>query len=479
MLRNLTENQKWIVASVYVSAMILNALDSTIVNVTLATLGREFGVEASEVEAVSVAYLVALAVIMPASGWLTDKFGPKKVFLVALGIYGVTNLLAGFSQTLDQLILARILQGLGGGLLVPVGMALLFRTFPPAERVAVSRILMFAIILGPALGPVVGGLILQFAEWPWTFFVKVPIALGALLYGWRYLIDEERDTEAGKLDWIGFLLAGAGLGGTMYAVLEGPDNGWTSPIIMGTGLIGLASLVALVWHELRIREPLLDLRLLSNRLFKGIMQTSIFATAGFMGTLFIVPLFLQDVRETTPLEAGLTTMPEAVGVVVATQIAARIYPRLGPAKLMSGALVMVTIAILGLSRINMETPLWLVGTWMFLIGAGMAGVFLPNQAASMATIPREKLSGASTFYSVQRQVAGAVGVALLSVVLSIIGIYTTTAGADGTSIREVNLFAWQASLVVAAVLTAIGSLMATRVPTEDARETMQQNTRGA
>lgn len=477
MLHKLTTNQKWVVAAVYVSAMILNALDSTIVNVTLATLGKEFGVEASEVEAVSVAYLVALAVIMPASGWLTDKFGPKKVFLTALGIYGVTNLLAGFSQSLDQLVLARVLQGLGGGLLVPVGMALLFRTFPPAERVSVSRILMFAIILGPALGPVVGGVILQFASWPWTFFVKVPVAAVALIYGWRYLIDEGQDVEAGKLDWIGFVLAAAGLGGTMFAILEGPDSGWTSPIIATAGTVGIASIVAFVWWELRIEKPLLDLRLLKDRLFASMMQTSIFATAGFMGTLFIVPLFLQDVRDVTPLQAGLTTMPEAIGVVVSTQLVARLYPKLGPGKLMTGSLALVTVAILGLSRIDMATPLWLVGFWMFVIGAGMAGVFLPNQAASMATIPRPKLSGASTFYSVQRQVAGAAGVALLSVVLSVIGVHEPVNVGD-TSMQVPNIFAWQAALMTAAILTAIGSYMGTRVPTEDARETMQTKPRG-
>lgn len=468
MLRNLTQNQKWIVAAVYVCAMILNSLDATIINVTLATLGKEFNVEASQIEAVSVAYLVSLAVIMPASGWLSDKFGPKRVFLSALGIYGATNLLAGFAQTLDQLVLARIAQGFGGGLLVPVGMALLFRTFAPSERISVGRVLMFATILGPALGPVLGGVILQVASWPWTFFVKVPVATAALLYGWRFLADEPNDTEAGKLDWLGFMLGGLGLGSAMYAMLEGPDLGWTHPGIAIPGVVGIASLITFVWHELRTPEPLVDLRLISNRLFFGTMRVSFFATAGFLGTLFLVPLFLQDVRGVTPLVAGLTTMPEAIGVVVSTQIVARIYPRIGPSRLMSGSLLLVAITIFGLSRVNMTTPLWLVGIWMFAIGVGMAGVFLPNQAASMATIPRPKLGGASMVFSVQRQVAGALGVALLSTVLSVIGIYK--AGGEG---NETNLFAWQTAFMVAAGLSLIGSIFGRFVPDEDAAETMQ------
>lgn len=468
-LRNLTQNQKWVVATVYVAGMILNALDSTIVNVTLATLGREFGVEASEIEAVSVAYLVSLAVIMPASGWLSDRFGPKKVLLTALGIYASTNLLAGFSQTLDQLVLARILQGLGGGLIVPVGMALLFRTFPPSQRISVGRVLMFATILGPALGPVIGGVVLEISSWPWTFFVKVPVATVALVYGLFFLNDEPTDNEAGKLDWLGFMLGGVGLGSTMYAALEGPDLGWTSPGILTPAAIGITSLIVFVWHELRTPAPMVDLRLLMNRLFLAIIRVGFFATAGFLGTLFLVPLFLQDVRGESPLAAGLVTMPEAIGVVLSTQIVARIYPKIGPSRLMTGSLLLVSIAIFGLSRINLETPLWLVAIGMFVIGVAMAGIFLPNQAASMATIPSSKLSGASMLYSVQRQMAGAIGVAIMSTVLSVIGIYTT--GSDGGN--ETNLFAWQTAFVVAAILTFIGGLFARRVPDEDAAETMQ------
>lgn len=470
-LRNLTHNQKWIVATVYVSGMILNALDSTIVNVTLATLGREFGVEASEIEAVSVAYLVSLAVIMPASGWLSDKFGPKKVLLTALGIYASTNVLAGMAQTLDQLVFARILQGLGGGLIVPVGMALLFRTFPPSERISVGRVLMFATILGPALGPLLGGVILEFASWPWTFFAKVPVATAALLYGWKYLIDEPTDSEAGKLDWLGFMLGGFGLGSSMYAMLQAPDLGWTHPGILIPAILGVTSLTVFVWHELRTPQPMVDLRLISNRLFSGVMRVSFFATAGFLGTLFLVPLFLQDVRGATPLTAGLVTMPEAIGVVISTQIVARIYPRIGPSRLMTGSLLLVAVSIFGLSRVNLETPLWLVAIWMFVIGMAMAGIFLPNQAASMATIPKPKLSGASMLYSVQRQVAGALGVAVMSTVLSVIGIYKI--GSDGTG-DETNLFAWQTAFVVAAVLSLIGAMFGRFVSDEDAAETMQR-----
>lgn len=466
MLRRLTSNQKWVVAAVYVSSMILNSLDATIVNVTLSTLGREFGVPASQIESVIVAYLVSLAVVMPASGWLSDRFGARPVFLAALAIYTGTSVLCGFAQSLQQLVFFRVLQGLGGGLLVPVGMALLYRAFPPSERIGVGRILMFATILGPALGPLVGGLVLQVASWPWTFWVKVPIAALALAFGWRYLAAEEVETDAGRLDWLGFLLGGTGLGAGMFSMLRAPDTGWNDPLVAMTGIGSLLLLVVFVWHLLRTPQPMVELRLLSNRLLTATIRTSFFGTAGFLGALFLVPLFLQDVREVSPLMAGWVTMPEAIGVVVSTQIVARVYPIVGPRRLMAGSLAFVGLAILLLSRVGLDTPLWQVQVVMFAIGFGMAGMFLPNQAASMATIPRPKLSGASMLFSVQRQVASALGVATLSTVLAGIGIYRASG--------ETNLFAWQVAFVVAAGMMFCGSIMGLFVPDSDAAETMKR-----
>lgn len=465
MLRRITSNQKYVVATVYVSAMILNSLDATIINVTLSTLGREFGVPASEIESVIVAYLISLAVVMPASGWLSDKFGPRNVFLVALGIYTFTSVLCGFAQSLEQLVFFRILQGMGGGLLVPVGMALLFRTFPPSERIGVGRILMFATILGPALGPLVGGAILQVATWPWTFWVKVPISAAALLFGWRYLVEEAQDVDASDLDWLGFLLSGSGLGLVMYAMLQGPDVGWSNPRILTAGMVGISLLTTLVWHQLRAKQPMVNLRLFSDRLLAACARVSFFASAGFLGTLFLVPLYLQDVRGFTPLQAGLATMPEAIGVVISTQLVAKIYPRVGPRRLMAGSLFFVAFTIVLLSRMNTETPMWQVQAIMFGLGFGMAGIFLPNQAASMATIPREKLSGASMLFTVQRQVASALGVAVLSTVLSLIGILRSNG--------ESNPQAWQTAFMVAAGLSLIGAFMGLLVPDEDAAETMK------
>lgn len=442
--------------------MVMNSLDSTIVIVALATLGREFNVPAVTTEAVVVAYLVSLAVFIPASGWLGDRFGTKRIFLIALAIFVTASALCGLAGSLQQLVAARVLQGAGGGMLTPVGMAMLYRTFPPAERIAVGRVLMFATILGPALGPLVGGLLIERLSWRWAFFVNLPVGLTAFLVG-MFFLHEHREPDPGKFDLPGFLLGGAGLGLGMYALSEGPAQGWTSPVILVTGVAGLALLIAFVLKELSIPAPMVDLRLLGNRLFRTTQVVAFFATAGFIGVLFLIPLFLQEVRGASPLESGLTTFPEALGVVTSTQLVARIYPRFGPRRLMMSGLLGLALAILALSLFGLQANPWIIRILMFLIGFCMAYVFLPNQAASMATISRAQTGRASTISNVQRQVGAALGVAALSTVLAAAA--QTFGPSDPTPYRY--------ALFLAATFALFGAFAATRIPDEEAAETMR------
>lgn len=458
-----TPDQRIIVAAVYVAAMLMNTLDATIVNVALATLGREFDVPATTTEAVVVGYLVSLAVFIPASGWLGDRFGTKRVFLAALALFVVASALCGQAQSLEQLVAFRVLQGAGGGLLTPVGMAMLYRTFPPAERVAVGRILMFATILGPASGPVLGGFLIENFSWRWAFYVNIPVGLVAFVVGLLFL-REHREPEPGRFDLPGFVLGGAGLGLVMYALSEGPQRGWTSVSIVALGVLGVLALIAFVVVELRVPAPMVQLRLLHNTLFRTTLTVAFFASAGFIGTLFLVPLFLQEVRGASPLDAGLTTFPEAIGVIVSTQIVARLYPRVGPRRLMAGGLVWMAAAIALLGVVGVSGSPWLIRALMFGVGFGMAYVFLPNQAASLATISRADTGRATTFTNIQRQVGAAVGVAVLGSVLS-----ANVAGVSGVA----DPAAYRAAFLVAALFALTGSALAWRVPDADAAETMQ------
>src|SRR5581483_3423495 len=272
-------NPKIAVSIVFVMSMFMAIMDITIVNVALPKLARDFGVSADHIDAVVVGFLVSLAVFIPASGWLGDRFGMKRVLLTALAIFTGASALCGISQSLTQLVIFRALQGVGGGMLTPVGMAMLFRTFPPAERVRASSILVVPTALAPALGPVLGGLLVTDLSWRWVFFVNLPIGALAILFG-LFFVREQTSEDAGRFDVRGFVLSGLGFAALMYGISEGPEHGWSDATVLATIAAGAVLLLALVRTQLRTREPLLRLRLFGDRLFRSSNTVIFLGTAG-------------------------------------------------------------------------------------------------------------------------------------------------------------------------------------------------------
>ncbi len=462
-------NPKISVSVVFVSAMFMAIMDITIVNVALPTLGREFHVRPAGVEAVVVAFLVSLAVFIPASGWLGDRFGTKRVLLTAVVIFTGASVLCGLAQSLSQLVLFRILQGVGGGLLTPVGMAMLYRTFPPHERIRASRILVTPTALAPALGPVVGGLLVTELSWRWVFFVNVPIGLFALTFG-LLALDEHREPEPGRFDLAGFVLAGSGLASVMYAVSEGAFRGWGSPSIVIAGLAGVVLLAVMVVVELRRRQPMVDLRLFGDRLFRTTTLVFFVAVSGFLGTLFVVALFFQDGLGASPLQSGLSTFPEALGVMLGAQVATRIYPKLGPRRIIAAGLTGIALFTSLMSLIGFGAySLWEMRVLMFLLGYSMAHVFVPSQAAAFATISRASTGRASTLFNANRQLGSAVGVAVLSTILATVGLVGHTA--RGT---VPNLGAYHLAFAAAAVIALIGATIALAISDRDAAPSMRK-----
>ncbi|GAC1376821.1 MAG: MDR family MFS transporter [Ktedonobacteraceae bacterium] len=462
-------NPKISVSVAFVAALFMSIMDTTIVNVALPALSRQFGAAGTSIDAVVVGYLVSLAIIIPASGWLGDRLGTKRVFLSALALFTIASALCGLAQNLPMLIGFRVLQGIGGGALTPVGTAILYRTFPPIERVQVSRILNIPTVLAPASGPVLGGLLVDRLSWRWVFYVNVPIGIIVFLFGLLFL-NEYRERTAKSFDLPGFLLAGIGLALTMYALSEGPSYGWTSVGILSTLGIGLVSLAVFVFVELRSTHPILDLRLFSNRIFSSGNLLSFFSTAGFLGLLFVIPLFLQQGRGASAFISGLTTFPEAVGVLIATQIATRLYPNMGPRRLIVGGLIGVAIFMALMALVGQETDLWYLRALMFLTGGGMAFSFTSVQAASFSTISSAQTGQASALFNAQRQIGASFGVALLSTVLSIAGLTRVSTG--GAVVP--NLTAYHAAFIASAVLALIAAIIATRIHDSDAAATMRR-----
>jgi EmrB/QacA subfamily drug resistance transporter len=243
-------NQKWAIAVVYVAAMFMTIMDTTIVNVALPTLGRDFHVQSTAVDTVVIGFLVSLAVFIPASGWLGDRIGPRRVLLISIVIFTGASALCGLATSLGQLTFFRVLQGAGGGLMTPIGMTMLWRAFPPAERVRASAILVVPTAFAPALGPVLGGLFVTDLSWRWVFYVNVPVGIVAVLFGLIFLREQPKQ-DPGAFDLPGFLLSGVGLGLLMYGLTEGPVKGWHTTDVIASCISGAMLLVLLVMVELR------------------------------------------------------------------------------------------------------------------------------------------------------------------------------------------------------------------------------------
>jgi EmrB/QacA subfamily drug resistance transporter len=464
---SLRQNQKLVVAVVYVGAMFMAIMDTTIVNVALPTLGRDFHTQPDGVDLVSIAFLVSLAVFIPISGWLGDRIGGRRVLLGAIGVFTLASALCGLSTSLGELVAFRVLQGVGGGLMTPVGLSMLFRMFPPAERVRAASILIVPTALAPASGPVLGGLFTTYLSWRWVFFVNVPIGVAAFAFGALFLANHTQP-DPGRLDIPGFALSGAGLGSAMFGLSEGPVTGWSSAPVIATIVIGVTLLVAMVAVELRATNPLIDLSLFRDRLFSSTTGVFMLASIAFLGALYLAALFFQDALGMSALASGLATFPQALGVMTGSQIVTRVlYPRVGPRRIMVAGLLIVTGTMLLLAQVTAGTDLRLVPLIMLGFGIGMSCVFIPAQAASFATLALAQIGRASSIFNAGKQLGGALGVALLTTVLAGIGPTQDLSGHPSA-----NLAAYHDSFLSAAAVALLAAAVALTIHDDDARATM-------
>jgi EmrB/QacA subfamily drug resistance transporter len=449
--------------------MFMSIMDSTIVNVALPSIGQQFGMAGTSVDAIVVSYMVSLALVIPASGWLGDRLGTKRVFMSALALFTIASALCGLANSIGLLVLFRVLQGFAGGALTPVGNTMLIRTFPPEERVQVSRILTIPTVLAPASGPVIGGILVDKLSWHWVFYVNVPIGIAAFLFGLFFLAGHNETTK-GNFDIPGFLLAGVGLALAMYALSEGPDLGWATPGIIGSLFVGLILIAVFVYFAWRSSAPMLNLRLLKNNLFRNSNLTIVLTSAAFVGILYAAPLFLQEARGVSAIVSGLTTFPEALGVITGTQIAARIYPFIGPRRVAAGGVIGAAIMMALLTVMGQTTDLWVMRILMFAIGFSMAHIFLPTQAAAYANITPSESGHASALYNTLRQVGSALGVAFVSTVITAVG--PTYQTASGSILPD--LTSYHAAFVFSALLALVALIFVFSIRDKDAAITMQR-----
>ncbi len=405
------------VALVFVVAMFMDIMDGTIVNTALPSIGREFGTTSPAGLAwIVLGYLLSLAIWIPASGWLGDKFGTKRIFLFALGMFTAASVLCGFAHSVFELSMFRFLQGIGGGMMTPVGTAMLFREYPPKERARASAILVVPTLLAPAIGPVLGGYLTDGLGWRWIFFVNAPFGLLIFFFGlWR--LKEYTHHASSKFDPAGFVLSATALGAILYALNQAEFAGWTSPRVLICLVGGVCLGIALVLVENRTQDPLLALRLFREPVFRVTNIISVFSTASFFGLILLMPLMLQSVRGLSAASSGLTTFPQALGVIIMSQVVRALYPKIGPRRLLIGGLTIAGLLMLCLLATSDSTNLWVYRVLLFGRGMCWAFVFIPLQAAGFSTIQFADTGRASSLFSTQRQVASSLGIAVLITLL--------------------------------------------------------------
>jgi EmrB/QacA subfamily drug resistance transporter len=460
-------NQRLHVPVVYVAAMFMAILDTTIVNVALPTLGRDFHARPDSVGMVSIAYLVSLTVFIPVSGWLGDRIGGRRALLGAIGVFTLASALCGLSTSLGELVAFRVLQGVGGAVMTPVGLAMLFRVYPPAERMRVSSVLAVFTALAPALGPILGGLFTTDLSWRWVFFVNAPIGVAVIVFG-AVMLSDHAQPHPGPLDIPGFALSGLGLGSAAYGVSEGPAQGWSSPLVLGPIAFGAALLAAMVAVELRAANPLINLRLFRDRLFAAATSLYGLGSVAYLGALYLAALFFQDALGMSALQSGLVTFPSALGVMAGGQVVTRaLYSRLGPRRVVTAGLLAVAAAMVLMALVTTGTDRWLIQVIMFGLGVGVSFVFIPSQAVSMATISKAQTGQASPIFNAGKQLGGAIGVALLTTVLAAAGPVRRLAGH-----AAVNLTAYHDGFLTAAAVALAAVAVARTISDADAAATM-------
>ena len=406
-------------SSVVVLGMIMSILDTTIVAVALATLGRDFHVSVTTIQWVSTGYLLALATVIPVSGWAVDRFGAKLVWMTSLTLFVIGSSLCGLAWSANSLIAFRIIQGIGGGMLLPVGQSILARAAGPQRMGRVMSIIGVPMVLGPILGPVIGGLIVSNTSWRWIFYINVPIGIITLILSSRWLPKWDTDERfASAFDTLGFCLLSPGLAALVFALAEvGTTGSFTSTSVLVSFVLGLVLMTGFILHALHIKNPLLELHLFKDRNFT-IANICIFVLgATLFGSMFLLPLYYQIARGQEAWVAGLLMAPQGIGAACIMRWAGSMTDRVGPRRIVPFGILLMAVATIPFAFVTTSTSEVLLAGTLFVRGLGLGLTMMPVTAAAYFDLSHAEIPKASTTMNIVRQVGGSVATALFAVVL--------------------------------------------------------------
>jgi EmrB/QacA subfamily drug resistance transporter len=406
------------VAVVVIVGAIMSILDTTIVNVALETLARDLHSPLSTIQWVSTGYLLSLATVIPLTGWAADRFGTKRLYMISIALFMTGSALAGLAWSSGSLIFFRVLQGFGGGMIMPAGMTILTRTAGPQRLGRVMAIIGVPMLLGPILGPILGGWLVDDISWRWIFYINVPIGIAALIASLR-ILPKDVPAHEHKLDVLGLLLLSPGLALLIYGLAETATKGGLGASGVWMPMLAGAALIALfIAHALRTDEPLIDLRLFSNRTFSVASLTMVLFAVAFFGAMLLMPLYFQVVRGASALEAGLILAPQGLGAMVTMPIAGRLVDRTGPGRVVLVGMLLIVVGFLAYTQVEADTSYLLLEASLFVMGLGLGGTMMPTMTAAMATLRRAAVAKASTTLNIIQQVGGSIGTATMAVLLT-------------------------------------------------------------
>ncbi|HEY2552798.1 MAG TPA: MFS transporter [Streptosporangiaceae bacterium] len=413
--------RQWVILSVLILSLAAIVLDNTVLNIALKTIsepGAGLGASQSQLEWAVNSYTLVFAGLLFTFGVIGDRVGRRRVLMIGLAMFGVSSLLSAYAQTPDQLIWARAAMGLGGAAVMPQTLSIITNVFDPRERPRAIGIWAAAVGAAIAAGPIVGGLLLDHFWWGSVFLINVPLtAVGVIATS--MLVPESRSPSPGRVDLAGVLLSIAGLVLVVYGIIQGGDTGsWLRPDVLGPAAAGLAVLAGFGWHESRTAYPSLDVRLFRDPRLSTAAAAIALVFFAMSGVYFFISFYVQNVRGYSPLAAGLLTVPLAAGQLLLSTRSAALVRRFGPKAVCTGGLLVVACALTGYHLLGTSTPIWALEVTFFLQGAGMGTVMPTATEAVMSVVPRSRGGAGSAITNTSRQVAVALGVAVLGSILA-------------------------------------------------------------
>jgi EmrB/QacA subfamily drug resistance transporter len=407
------------VAIVVVLGAIMSVLDTTIVNVALHDLSGDLHASLGSIQWVITGYLLSLAAVIPVTGWAVRRFSARRLYLIALVVFTAGSALCALAASSGELIAFRVLQGIGGGMITPIGQMILVKAAGPRNLPKVMSFIGVPIVLAPVFGPTLGGLLLQTVGWQWIFLINAPVGALAFAMAWRLLPhDEAGSTQAGRLDVLGLVLAAAGVVGITYGLSESETAGsLIASSVLVPVLAGLALLALFVLRSRRTKYPLLDLSLFSNPAFRAASIVTFCLGAALFGAMILMPLYFQTVRGQDAISTGLLLIPQGIGGGLGMFLSGRLTTRLGAGRTSLLGGMILAMATIPFILVTAGTPFPAIGAAMGLRGIGVGLAIMPAMTAAFSVLSREQVNDASPQLTVLQRVGGSLGTAVIAVVL--------------------------------------------------------------